>query len=557
MKRLLLLAALVALPGSLFADGSTHRYLVATRHVAHGTTAKDPADTPRGENVRTFSSFDGYAADLNDTDVAELRSSSAVRMVEPVMERHAFDVSTSPLRDLNAQTTPYGISLVRAPETWPVVSGAGINVVVIDTGIDYRHPDLKAIYAGGFNTFTDSNDPLDDNGHGTHCAGIVAASNNNEGVVGVAPGTKVWSVKVLDSSGSGSTENVVTALDWVITQKAARGGDWIVSLSLGSSDSSTFERNAFQKALDNGILAIAASGNESTSSKPAPVAYPAAYPGIISVGAVDAASQIATFSNQGPELSVVAPGVSVLSTVPTGTNYVGLVTAPNGVIQGAPLTGSKIGSITGPYVYCNLGAVQDFTSAVRGKIALIKRGGDITFNEKTKNALNAGATAVVIFNKDSSALTFTLIGSTCDALGNNCVDTPADLSFAWPVTIAISQAEGEALAATNSGTLTVATIADDYGTKSGTSMATPHVAGVAAVVWSAAPDATATAVKTAIEQTAHDLGAKGRDNVYGFGLVDALSAAKQLAPQKFAVGATPDPPSVPTTTGRTFLKRGH
>jgi serine protease len=556
MKRFVLLAALVALPGSLFADGSTHRYLVATRHAAHGAISKDPADSPRGENVRTFSNLDGYAADLSDADVAELRSSSSVRLVEPLMERHAMDVTTSPARDLNAQTLPYGISLVRAPETWPVVTGQGINVVVIDTGVDYRHPELKNIYAGGLNTFTNSNDPLDDNGHGTHCAGIVAAANNTEGVVGVAPGIKLWSVKALDSSGAGSTENVVTALDWVITQKAARGGDWIVSLSLGSDKGSTFESNAFQRALDNGILAVAASGNESTSLTPAPVAFPAAYPGMIAVGAIDSASRIASFSNQGAELSVVAPGVSVLSTLPTGSHYVALVTAASGVIEGAPLTGSKIGTISGQYVYCDLGRVQDFPASVRGKIALIKRGGDITFNEKTKNALIAGATAVVIFNKDTSALNFTLIGSNCDATGLNCVDIPADLTFAWPITIAIAQGDGEALAAAGSGTMTVSAIADDYGSKSGTSMATPHVAGVAALVWSAAPEASATAVKSSIEQTAVDLGSTGRDNVYGFGLVDALSAAKQLAPQKFGTGVTPAPPATPTT-GRTVLKRGH
>ncbi|HKO01391.1 MAG TPA: S8 family serine peptidase [Thermoanaerobaculia bacterium] len=550
MKRLALLAALAVLPGSLLAESSS-RYLVATHHPAHGAISKDPVDTPRGENVRTFTALDGYAADLTAAEVAELRNAGVY--VEPVAERHALDVETQPARD-TAQTTPYGISLVRAPEAWPVVSGKGINVVVIDTGVDYNHPELKGIYQGGLNTFNDSNDPFDDNGHGTHCAGIVAAANNTQGVVGVAPDIKLWSVKVLDSTGSGSTENVVTALDWVLTKKAALGGDWVISLSLGSDKGTTFERNAFTRALDAGILAVAASGNESTSTSPAPVAFPAAYPGMMSVGAVDSSSRVASFSNQGVELSVVAPGVGVLSTLPTGTNYVGVVTTPKGTVDGAPLVGSKLGSLTSPYVYCNLGRPQDFPASVSGKIALIKRG-DITFNEKTRNALKAGASAVVIFNKDNSALTFTLISSECDAAGQNCVDSAADKAFAWPITIAISQLDGEALAAsTTGGNLTIATIADDYGVKSGTSMATPHVAGVAALVWSAALDAKSADVKSAIEQTAVDLGSAGRDTVYGFGLVDALSAAKQLAPQKFGVGATPEP--APAPSGRMFLKRG-
>src|SRR5205807_2632085 len=81
---------------------------------------------------------------------------------------------------------------------WPVTHGEGINVVIIDTGIDYTHPDLSAVYAGGLNTFGNTDDPKDDNGHGTHVAGTIAAADNAVGVVGVAPHVKLWSVKVLN-----------------------------------------------------------------------------------------------------------------------------------------------------------------------------------------------------------------------------------------------------------------------------------------------------------------------------------------------------------------------
>jgi subtilisin family serine protease len=562
MKRLALLAAILVVPASLFADTTTHRYLVATTHHVGVTISKDVASDVApdvasdviGENVRTFASVDGYAADLTDAQVAELRASKSVKDIEPVLERHAYDVfAAEPIRGTAGQTVPYGISLVRAPEVWPVVNGAGINVVVIDSGIDYRHPELAPLYAGGYNLLANTDTPVDDLGHGTHCAGIIAAANNTDGVVGVAPGVRLWALKVLNSSGSGSDEDIIRALDWVIAKKAELGGDWIVSLSLGSAGSSKLEAAAFAKAIDANILPVAASGNESTATKPAPIAYPAAYPGVISVGAVDSTSTIAEFSNQGPTLSVVAPGVSVLSTLPLGSATYAAVQTPSETLTAATLTGSPRGTVSGAYVYCNLGRVQDFTSAVRGKIALIKRG-DITFNEKTKNALNAGATAVVIFNKDTSALAFTLISQTCDNTGINCVDSAADLAFTWPLTLAIGQGDGEALAAAGTGQLTVTAVPDDYGSLSGTSMATPHVAGVAALVWAADPAAPPAAVKNAIEQSAKDLGAAGHDNVFGFGLADAYSAAKLLAPQRFGTGATP---VIPPSPGRSILRRGH
>jgi serine protease len=186
-----------------------------------------------------------------------------------------------------------------------------------------------------------------------------------------------------------------------------------------------------------------------------------------------------------------------------------------------------------------------------GKIALIMRG-DITFNEKTRNAVAAGAAAVVVYNKDSSGLSFTLIGQNCDATGKNCTDKPEDLSFAWPLTVAITQADGEALLQTPGASINVVSQTDDYGSLDGTSMACPHVAAVAALAWSVAPTATATAIRQALISTAHDLGDPGVDTLFGYGLVDAYAAAKQLAPALFNPNANP----AGDYTGRKVLRRG-
>src|SRR5207248_4328200 len=107
------------------------------------------------------------------------------------------------LRDVNGQTIPWGVKAVNALSVWPITRGASINVAVLDTGMDLNHPDLRAAYAGGFNTyFGDSHypgepqAPTDDEGHGTHVSGTIAATDNNMGVVGVAPAVRLWSVRV-------------------------------------------------------------------------------------------------------------------------------------------------------------------------------------------------------------------------------------------------------------------------------------------------------------------------------------------------------------------------
>jgi subtilisin family serine protease len=172
---------------------------------------------------------------------------------------------------------------------------------------------------------------------------------------------------------------------------------------------------------------------------------------------------------------------------------------------------------------------------VNGNIALIKRG-VATFATKVKNAQAAGATAVIIYNKDTSGLGFTLTADTADA------------GHVWPLAVAVSLADGQTLLAQKTKTVTIVNTTDDYENMQGTSMATPHVSAVAALAWSMAPSATAAAVKQALQQSAHDLGDPGVDSVYGYGLVDALAAAKQLNP-----GAVIPVP----TLGRSAGRRGH
>ncbi|HEV2719797.1 MAG TPA: S8 family serine peptidase, partial [Thermoanaerobaculia bacterium] len=441
-----------------------------------------------------------------------------------------------------AQTRPWGIDLVHAPQLWSATRGRGtVNVAIFDTGVDTTHPDVAPNVVGGYNTLTQQSDYADDNGHGTHVSGIVAALDNGFGVVGVAPEARVWMVKVLDANGNGTDENVIAGIDRVLAWKHAIGGQWIVSLSLGSTDPSDAEHAAFQRLADEDVLAVAAAGNRGLPA----LEYPAGYPEVLSVGALDVDQTLAGFSSYGPGIGVVAPGVKVLSTVPRGSFLTsGARVDGRSWLTGFPFTGAPHVEIHGTFVACGLGRTGDFPDAVRGKIALMQRG-EITFAEKVRNAVGAGAVGAVIYNSDDSdPRDWTLYRPDCTDLSKGCVPWADDVAFPWPPTVAVTKVDGATLVAQSGGGVTIGTWLTDYKNLSGTSMATPHVSGIAALLWALAPRAHATDIRTAITNSAHDLGASGYDPQYGFGLIDAVAAAKLLAPSVI-VSPPQQPPGQP------------
>jgi subtilisin family serine protease len=223
---------------------------------------------------------------------------------------------------LYEDTLDWGVDRVDADIVWggsdgavdvtTSVAGDSVKVVVIDTGIDYTHPDLAGAYAGGYDFVNDDDDPLDDHGHGTHVSGTITALDDEPNalsgsLIGTAPHVQLYSVKVLDNRGSGSSADVAAGIDW-----AAANGMNVASLSLGSSSPSTAIETAGQNAYAAGVLLVAASGNDG-----AEVGYPAAFPEFIAVGATDQQDALASFSNFGPEQELVAPGVDITSTTPT------------------------------------------------------------------------------------------------------------------------------------------------------------------------------------------------------------------------------------------------
>jgi len=240
-----------------------------------------------------------------------LRADKAVAYAHPVqlaqMEKTVDDPKVA---------QQYSLKVTQVDQAWDVQMGAaGVVVAVVDSGIDMGHPDLKNnIVAESWNVLDKNNVPRDDHGHGTHCAGIAAAiANNGEGVAGVAPKAGIMAVKVLDARGRGSdatiAEGVVHATD-----KGAK----VISMSVGLYKRSQVLEDALQYALDRDVVLVASAGNKNILNDPTAAPHlPSTHPGVIEVAATDAKDQKARFSNFGKTVSVAAPGVDILSTLPT------------------------------------------------------------------------------------------------------------------------------------------------------------------------------------------------------------------------------------------------
>lgn len=286
------------------------------------------------------------------------------------------NVSPDPRRYIKAQSTPYGINMVQAPQLSQNNLSAR-KVCVIDTGFNLGHPDLgdqNNGVSGQANNSQVGNWFNDGNGHGTHVAGTVSALANNEGVVGVYPGVDLHIVKIFNDSGKWTF-----ASDLIdgINQCQSAGAN-VVNMSLGGGNSSTAENNAMQTFVNQGVMLVAAAGNDGNSS----LSYPASYDAVISVAAVGSNESRASYSQFNNQVEIAGPGSAVEST--------------------------------------------------------------------------------------------------------------------WPV--------------------------NTYNTISGTSMATPHVAGAAALVWSFFPQCSNEQIRAALNATAKDKGPSGRDTQYGYGIVKAKDA---------------------------------
>ncbi|MBU4347685.1 S8 family peptidase [Candidatus Parcubacteria bacterium] len=214
------------------------------------------------------------------------------------------NVSAKRVTSQPAETLTWGVDRIDADLVWNITTGDPIKTAIIDTGIDVKHPDLINNIKGGVSTVGYTASYNDDNGHGTHVAGIVGAIDNTIGVIGVGPEIDLYAIKVLDRRGSGYLSDIIEGLDWAIANKMQ-----VVNMSLGTSANIESFHDAVKRANDAGIVQVAAAGNSGGA-----VIYPAAYSEVIAVSATDKTDAIASWSSRGPEVDLAAPGVSIYST---------------------------------------------------------------------------------------------------------------------------------------------------------------------------------------------------------------------------------------------------
>lgn len=240
-----------------------------------------------------------------------LRQTPGVLNVNPVQKMKTTEITAPHVTD-PYYPKQWGLSKAEVQKAWGLgATGQGITIATIDTGIDVNHPDLKNNLVEGYNAITRKTGLTavqDNNGHGTHVAGVTAAGLNGEGVVGVAYQAKIMPIKAMNQLGEGTDDVVADGIIWAADHKAQ-----IINLSLGAKEETHILRDAIQYAQAKGALLVAAAGNKEENLSNNSIAFPAAEPGVLAVTATDQRDQLASFSLTGPQASLAAPGVDIYS----------------------------------------------------------------------------------------------------------------------------------------------------------------------------------------------------------------------------------------------------
>lgn len=512
---LLLVAVLIGMswaslpaPSYAQANGQAQARVIVGFKPGAGAAARSAIAAAGGRIAVDLSEVNGLAAEVPAAQVAVLQRNPNVEFVESDPPRHALGtlggtVQTPMALAGTPQVTPYGITMVQANQVSDAAAGDR-RLCIIDSGVDASHEDLTGNILNGENLTKSGQWYTDELSHGTHVTGTVAGIDNAVGVVGVLPHRQInlFIAKVFDASGEAPSSVIARAM-----LDCGSAGANVISMSLGGSDTSRVEFRVTEQLAQNNVLLIAAAGNDGNTA----VSYPAGFPNVVSVAAVDSTKTQASFSQSNDDVELAGPGVDVLSTVPIGSQIAASIAAGKKTYESLPMEGSPLASASGPLADFGLGDTA-VAGSMTGKVCLIQRG-TISFAEKVLNCQSSGGVGAIVYNNTDGEINGTL--------GTTVTIIPS---------VGTLQSIGRTLLRRLGETTTVSVFRtnDAYASYSGTSMSTPHVSAVAALLWSYYPQCTAAQIRNTLDNSAQDLGDPGRDPKYGFGLVQAKAAVDRI-----------------------------
>lgn len=500
-------------------DSSTPSTMTNSRFFGPRIVQESVLEQLDADKVEKLGDQSIYSIEIDNSKLSKLSNRSDVEYVE-----------VDPPRYLLSETVPWGYTAVNA-QLLDDSNAGNRTVCIIDSGYDLAHNDLSGNRVDGTDdSGTGSwSSPGNNNAHGTHVAGTIAAIANTEGIKGVMPNQNVnlHIVKVFNEAGWGYSSSLVKAI-----QTCADNGANVVNMSLGGSQSSVTEQNALKRIYDQGVLLIAAAGNDGNTAH----SYPASYDSVMSVAATDNQNDHAAFSQATDQVEISGPGVAILSTVTVGEGKLsdiyldGISQFERGVVphnrlvqrSGSYTPEPADGSITGVLAKCDVSSGGFVCDDMTGKICLAERignqgSGSYPEIDAVQACYDAGASAAVVYSN-----------AELPGLQNPFLVDQNDT--ARLVSLTVDRQFGQELLAYVGQEITVEThLGKDYEYYNGTSMATPHVTGVAGLVWSYYPSCTASQIRNALTKTATDIDVAGRDNRTGYGLVNADAAKEYLA----------------------------
>ena len=542
--------SLVLSGAALAAQPDADRYIIKFKDGARGNV--ENAVRAAGGRVNLhISGMEAMSITVPAAALNGLQNNPHIEYVEQDLPRYPMALyNDDPGDPTTTQLTPYAIYQSQANQVALNLANAK-KVCVIDSGLAYAgqgetggpNQDFSDSNITGSNDSGTGNWYQDGGPHGTHVAGTIAALNNGFGVVGMAPGNPLHIVKVFNASGWGYSSDLAHA-----ASKCSEAGAKIISMSLGGGGANSTEENAFINFTANGGLVLAAAGNDGNSVR----SYPAGYKSVMMIGANDADNNIADFSqfpgctvttgrgrnastetHDGYCVEATAGGVDTLSTYPAGGASLSTLEA-NGIGYASSAMENQ-GSASGSTFF--MGTAETTQAGAAGKICVIDRG-VISFHDKVLNCQNSGGIGAILINNVAGMLYGTL-GSP------NNTSIPA---------VGAALEDRSALVGATSASINIG--ASDYGYMSGTSMATPGVSGVAALVWSNHPTCTGTEIREALKATAEDAGAAGKDVYFGYGIVKAQAASAYLATNGCSGGNEPPPASTPSDLTGSKSRKG-